>query len=110
MEIVEDIKAIELRLETATPHELVEMKRTLSAVYSRMSQMLMVVLRRKPIVWNELRRTAKSDTAAERMWESTAEGLDEMEIRQWLKIIEKHISSINSSLRVAEGEANGSGF
>lgn len=106
MEIVQDIKDIESRLETAGPHELAEMKLKLSSIYSRMSEMLMEIFRQKPGLWNKIREGVKSDTAAERSWEATNLGLREMELKQWLKVIEKMISSINTMLRIYEGEAH----
>lgn len=105
MEIIEEIRAIEQRLNQATPHELAEMKLQLSSIYSRMSELLMAILRKKPMMWNELRKGVKSDTSAERAWEGTEEGLQQMELTQWLKVTEKMISAINSMLRVYEAEA-----
>ncbi len=105
MEIIEDIKRIEQRLNLATPHELASMKLELSSIYARMSEMLMNILKKKPLMWNELRRGLKSDTSAERAWEATEEGLQQMELAQWLKVSEKMTSAINSMLRIYEAEA-----
>ncbi len=105
MEIIDNIKKIEQRLSQATPHELADMKLELSSIYARMSEMLMNILKKKPLMWNEIRKNTKSDTSAERTWEATEEGLQQMELNQWLKVSEKMISAINSMLRIYEAEA-----
>lgn len=105
MELVEEIKRIEGRLSLATPHELAEHKLMLSSIYSRFSELMMEVLRRKALAWGELRKTTKSDTSTDRLWDATSDGLQEMELKQWLKVIEKMISSINTMLRISEAEA-----
>lgn len=105
MEIIDEIKRIEQRLNQASPHELAEMKLELSSIYARMSELLMTILKKKPLMWNEIRKGVKSDTSAERAWEATEEGLQQMELTQWLKVSEKMISAINSMLRVYEAEA-----
>ena len=88
-----------------TPHQIADEREKLSAEYSRMSEQLMVVLEDKPFVWEELRKQVKSDTAAERSWEKTADGRSEMRLRMMMKSNQQRQSALSAILRVKENEA-----
>lgn len=90
------------------PHEAAEAKATLAGEYSWIMGQLEQILQRKPAIWTELKRTAKSDKAAERMWEATSDGLNEMGLRLRAKGIEKMMSALSSLIKIAEGESNNS--
>jgi len=87
------------------PHQLAEKRVQLSALYSNATEQLKDVLSEKPTVWQEIRKTVKSDTAAERAWEATELGIKEMRLRLSLKAMEKEMSSISTMLKVLDGEA-----
>jgi len=62
------------------------------------------ILQRKPAIWGEIRKNVKSDTACERAWEQTTDGLNEMGLKLRLKGMDKMSSALKSLIRLAEGE------
>lgn len=88
-----------------TPRELADFKIVLAGEYSFLSSQLEKILTRKPAIWNEMRKNHQSDKATEREYEATEDGINEMGLRMRLKSVEKLLSALSSSLRVAEGEA-----
>lgn len=57
--------------------------------------------------WLEIRKDTKSDKMADRLWDATPEGKEEMVIRSQLKYLDKIISSMKLRLRTLENEAYG---
>ena|SRR3990167_1848786 len=103
MEKLEEItKEIRERGATLSPHEMSEMRLILAGEYSYAMEQLTEILSRKPAVWNEIRKGVGSDKAAEREYESTKDGIKEMELRFRTKRIERLSSSLSSALRLAE--------
>lgn len=88
-----------------SPHELAEQRLELSAEYGRYSEELEIVLLEKPRTWRTLRGTVKSDTAADRLWEETDQGRDEIRLRLRMKALDKKFSAIKTMLDVYQGEA-----
>lgn len=89
-----------------TPHELADSVVVLSSEYSTMSEELADILKIKASKWAMFRveEDIKSDKQADRRWDSTAEGLREMQLRLLLKASEKQQSAIKSLLRILEVE------
>lgn len=77
----------------------------LSAEYARLSERLADILEKKTHIWLNIRADVKSDTAADRKWDSTEDGIQEMRLRLKLKAMEKEMSAIRSHLEVLQGEA-----
>lgn len=88
-----------------SPHKLVEYKVWLAGHYSYLVGLQEKILARRPLIWNDLRQTVKSDKACDRAYESTQDGVDLMHIMLEEKRCEKMTSAINSLLRNAEQEA-----
>ena len=101
--IIEKLKT----LETVYPPELADMRGWLAAEYAYINSQLIGVLMKKPEKWKEIRYSGdvKSDTAAERAWQSTEDGMLETVYRMKLKTIEKLLSAIKSRMEVMMGEA-----
>ena len=78
----------------------------LAGNYGWVCGQLEMILQRKPAIWNTLRKDVKSDTACERAWEQTSDGLDEGGLRLRLKAMDKMSSALKSLIRIAEGEAH----
>ena len=53
-----------------------------------------------------IRESHKSDTATERAWQSTAEGIRETRIKLKLKALEKQMSAIKTHLKTLSDEAH----
>jgi hypothetical protein len=89
------------------PPELSEMRSWLAGQYAYLNQQLITVLMKKPEKWKQIRYEGdvKSDTAAERIWQSTENGLQETVLRMQLKSIDKLSSAIKTRLEVLTGEA-----
>jgi hypothetical protein len=104
MYTVESIEE-KLRVGGTSPHELADMRAFLASAYSFHTGQLQEILEKKAHRWLEMRATLKSDTATDRTWDATQDGVDEMKLRLAIKRIEKLSSAIKSLLQVAEGEA-----
>ncbi len=77
----------------------------LAGEYSFICGQLEDILTRKAGVWNELRKVEKSDTATERKYQATEDGLNEQGLRLRAKGIEKMMSSLKSLLTLANNQA-----
>lgn len=89
-----------------SPRELSERLMAQSNSYATFSERLVEILKRKPAIWNTLRKELKSDTSADKSYEATADGLEEMELRSKLRVLEKGMSAIKTMLRTLEVEAH----
>lgn len=78
----------------------------LSGEYSWSCTQLENILSRKPSVWNSMRPNYKSDTACERAWEATEDGVNEAGLKLRLKSCEKMMSSLKTLIRLAEMQAH----
>lgn len=100
------LEQIETEMHTATsPGRLAELRVLLSAKYARAVNAYEEVLLAKPMIWNEMRKNHKSDTATEREWEATKEGIEERHWKFQIKKIEKMMSAIKTLIDVKTGEA-----
>lgn len=106
---MENIKRIQQNLKegfyTHNPSACAEDRAILSGEYSWICGQLETILQRKPAIWNEIRKNVKSDTACERVWEQTSDGLDEQGLRLRLKSCEMMMRGLSSLLKLADGEA-----
>lgn len=87
------------------PHELAQRRVELSAEYGKYSEEMEGILTEKPKLWLMIRERVKSDKAADREWDGTEMGLQEMRLRLRMKAIEKKLSAASSMIKVFEGEA-----
>jgi hypothetical protein len=88
-----------------SPHQLAEDRLQLAADYSAASEALERILSVKPATWQNLRESTKSDKAADKLWEATALGIEEMQLRMKCKRIEKQMSAIKTMVDIYQGEA-----
>ena len=89
-----------------TPTELTTILMQKSAEFGHLSDELADILEIKASKWIELRESQKSDTATERTWQATPEGLRETRIKIALKKLEKQMSAIKTHLRTLSDEAH----
>ena len=89
-----------------TPAQLAEERVELSAYYAHASKQLESILEQKPKVWLDIRQRegVKSAAEADREWEATEDGINEMKLKMKMKRMEKRMSAISSLLRVYEVE------
>jgi hypothetical protein len=106
---MENIKRIQEGLREGhyanTPHQSAEDLAILAGEYAYVMGQWELILQRKPAIWNGMRLQFKSDTACERAWEQTADGMQEASFRLRAKAIEKMMSALKSLIRIAEGES-----
>lgn len=88
-----------------TPHQIAEERYEFAALYASLSGELENILERKPAIWTQLRDTVKSDTACERLYQASADGIREMQIKLRLKSLEKQMSAARTMLDVMSAEA-----
>ena len=98
-------KGLREGLYTTNPHSSAQDLAILAGEYSFICSELEGIFQRKPAIWSEMRKNFKSDTACERVWESTEDGLRESGLRLRGKGIEKMMSALKSLLRLAENES-----
>lgn len=87
------------------PGHLADYRVYLAALYSLRAAEMQRILGVKPTAWLAFRREAQSATEADRLWEATEHGLEEMRLKWTLRRIDKLSSAIGSKLRVMEAEA-----
>lgn len=90
-----------------SPLELADYRMKLAGLYAWNNGQLSEILLRKPAKWNELRREQKSDTACERVFQATPDGLEEVRLRLQQKSIERLMSALKTRLDLVQGEALG---
>jgi hypothetical protein len=90
---------------TTNPHEAAADLSILAGEYAYASGQLELIFQRKPGIWSEMRKNFQSDTACERAWESTVDGMTESGLRLRVRAIEKMMSALKSLLRLAENES-----
>lgn len=81
------------------------MRDQFTALHSRALEKLENILERKPVFWSEYRKITKTDKAADRMWEGSADGIEEMKLKLTVKRLEKEISAAASALNLLNQEA-----
>ena len=77
----------------------------LSADYGKAADDLADILEVKAKAWETIRAGVKTDTQAERKWDSGDLGVKEMRLRLTLKKLEKQMSAIRTHIEVKTGEA-----
>lgn len=89
------------------PHQISEKRILLSEEYSRHSTTLASLLGEQAKWFTSNREGYKSDTATQRAFETTEDGILMNQLKLRLKAIEKQLSAYNTALRLAENEAKG---
>lgn len=90
-----------------TPGQLSDELMDLSYQYSEMSDRLAMVLNIKREKWLLFREEVTSDKQAERIWEGTSAGIEEMQLRLKMKANERMMSAIKKYIEVKTNEAKG---
>ena len=85
---------------------LAEERVKLANEYAKMAEDLGNILTVKAVKWAIFRADpdCKSDTSAEKRWDATNEGLEEMRLRLKMKAYEKQLSATGTLLRAMEME------
>ena len=80
----------------------------LSGEFAWICGQLEIILSRKPVIWNNMRSNPaiKSDTACERKYQQTEDGVNEMGLKLRLKSCEKMMNGLSGLLKIAEGQKN----
>ncbi len=77
----------------------------LAGEYAWLCGQLEDILKTKAQIWAQLRFNQNSDKSADKAWDSTENGINEMGLRLRMKSCEKMLSALKSLIRVAEGQA-----
>lgn len=89
-------------LSSLNPHGCASAKALLSGEYSFYISQLSDIIVRKPQNWLRLRETCKSDKQADREYERTTDGINELGLEMKIKQIDKMQSALSSLIRIAE--------
>jgi hypothetical protein len=90
-----------------TPHVLAEERIALAEEYSRYSGLYAEMIKYRAEHYKLNRDKHKSDTAVQRDWEFTEQGVQMEIIKMKLKTIEKKLSATATMLRLMENESKG---
>ena len=90
----------------STPHQAAEDKGILAGEFAFVMSQLEEILNRKPAKWNAMRDDFKSDTACERAWEQTEDGINENGLRLREKSIKNMMSALGTIVRINSDEAH----
>ena len=90
---------------TKSPHQLAEERIGLAEEYSRYSGVYAEMIKHRAEHYKAKRPNFKSDTAVQRDWEMTEQGVQMEIIKMKLKTIEKKLSATATMLRLMENEA-----
>jgi hypothetical protein len=88
-----------------TPHQLAEERMGMAEEYSRYSGVFADLIKKQAEYFNEHRKDHKSDTATQRAFEMTEDGVKMTVVKLKLKAMEKQLSASNTMLRLLENEA-----
>lgn len=88
-----------------TPFQIAEERMGMAEEYSRYSGLFADLVKKRAEHYKVEREKHKSDTAVERAWERTEEGVQMTIIKLKLKTIEKKLSASNTMLRLLENQA-----
>ena len=87
------------------PHEISEERINLAEQYSRYSGEYAQLVRVQAVFFNHHRVDFKSDTATQRAFDATEDGIKMTVLKLKLKSIERTMSAYNTHLRLLENEA-----
>ncbi len=90
---------------TKTPHQLAEERMGMAEEYSRYSGEYAKLIKKQADYFNTNRENHKSDTATQRAFDATDDGVTMAVVKLKLKSIEKQLSASNTMLRLMENEA-----
>ncbi len=77
----------------------------LAGEYAWVAQQLSEILSKKSAIWLEMRKNHKSDTSCEREYQTTSDGIKEIQLKLTEKSITKMMSALRSIVRICEQEA-----
>lgn len=92
-------------MEMKTPHEFADERLGLAEEYSRYSGLYAEMIKHRAEHYRDKRPNFKSDTAVQRDWEMTEQGVQMEIIKMKLKTIEKKLSATATMLRLMENES-----
>lgn len=88
-----------------SPHQIAEERVGMAEEYSRYSGMFADLIKKRADHFKTERPNHKSDTAVERAWEQTPDGVQMTILKLKLKALEKQMSASNTMLRLLENES-----
>lgn len=107
MEIIQEVEnALRGGTLLNNPHLCADYRAQLSGEYSYLVGQLEEIKSSKPLVWLEMRKSHKSDSATDKAYEATVDGITEVKLRGQIKRAEKLISGLGSLIKVASDEAH----
>ena len=90
---------------TKTPKELAQDRLDLAYQHAKQGERLVQIKKIKAKSWQKLREDSKSVTEADRKWEATDDGIEEMEIKMSMKSKELRMQALKTYIDVLNTEA-----
>lgn len=90
-----------------TPHQIAEERMGMAEEYSRYSGEYALLIKAEAEFWKHEKDKYKSDTATQRAFDRTEDGVKKTIIKLKLRAIEKQMSASNTMLKLLENEAHG---
>jgi len=88
-----------------SPSDLSKIRLELSGHLGLIAEELTAILEQKPGQWLELRKQSQSSSEADKKWEASELGIQEMKLRWDIKVVDKISSSLRLRLEVMDKEA-----
>lgn len=88
-----------------TPTDYATRKEELANEYAQATERMREIAKIKAVRWLTLRAGVKSDTAADRAWDATVEGLEENDLKLRMKALDKLISAMSTMFNALNGES-----
>ena len=89
-----------------TPQGAAEDKAILSGEYAWIMARLEDMVPRKAPAWNKMRQDFKSDTATDRAYDATDDGMNEIILKLRAKGVEKMLNGLGSLINIATKQAD----
>jgi hypothetical protein len=98
-----------------SPGHLADIAVEMSADYARLSDEMMKIQLKKPIIWTKIKKEKDeierekylSDNLTEQCWRTLPQGQEEIKLKYQLKGLEKMINSIKTATYIKNQEAHG---
>jgi hypothetical protein len=93
-----------------SPRDICRFRNFLAGQYCFLSARFQELERQEPFMWEELRKTVQSDARADKLYRRTVQGIEQNDLKQELKKMEKMLSSLKTNHEQLMKEGNFSGL
>ena len=93
-----------------SPRDVARFRNFLAGEYCFLSNRFQDLERQEPFMWEQLRKTVKSDARADKLYRHTEQGIEQNDLKQELKKMEKMLSALKTNHEQLMKEGNFAGI